>query len=308
MAVDGNIEIAKVPQLLLPILISSLLPLLGGANAFHLMPFRGRRLAGCSNGLDIMFLIDRYSMPVPLDVAQRKQRLCFRPRDCPTLIAPPLTSSTSADLRVWLRAFTLRSKSIGDTPYRDYDAPFIAYLVNAVQNLATPTKRMGVIVFSGQTGGVAAGQSGLACIRVPLSRNLSRSTALQKYSTILSYANDAKLACSDTMAESRLCMPCSGWKFTSSWTALQQADAQLYDGTYTSDTKVVVVIADGALERNNNQGTNYRRAWPTYLSVRQAKLLKDKGASILGVGYSSTFTGSGGASSFGPCHPMCTGA
>ena len=125
------------------------------------------------------------------------------------------------------------------------------------------------------------------------------------YSTVVSYANDAKLACSDTDAATKLRMPCSGWKFTSTWTALQQADAQLYDGTYTSHTKVVIIITDGAPERNNNQGDDYRRARPTYLAVRQAKLLKDKGAVILAVGYSSKFTGSGG--NFGPCHPICTG-
>ena len=161
-------------------------------------------------------------------------------------------------------------------------------------------KRMGVVVFPGQAGGSAGDQSGPAQTRVPLSTS--------SYSTIVNYANDATLSCSDTAAATKLRMPCSGWKFTSTWTALQEADTQLYDGTYTSHSKVVVVITDGAPERNNNQGTDYRRARPTYLAVRQAKLLKDKGAIILGVGYSSKFTGSGGAANFGPCHPMCTGA
>ena len=192
-----------------------------------------------------------------------------------------------------------RSKSIGDTPYRNYVAPFIADIATAVQNSPSPVKRMGVVVFPGQAGGTAGDQSGPAATRIPLSTS--------SYNTIISYANDAKLACSDAAAASKLRMPCSGWKFTSTWTALQQADAQLYDGTYTSHSKVVVVITDGAPERNNNQGTAYRRARPTYLAVRQAKLLKDKGATILGVGYSDKFSGSGGASAFGPCHPMCTG-
>lgn len=159
---------------------------------------------------------------------------------------------------------------------------------------------MGLVVFPGQSGGNAGDLSGPAETRVPLSTS--------SYSTIVAYANDAKLACNDAAAATKLRMPCSGWKYTSTWTALQLADAALFDGTYASHHKVVVVITDGAPERNNNQGDSYRRARPTYLAVRQSKLLKDKGATVLGVGYSSKFTGSGGASAFGPCHPMCTGA
>ena len=115
--------------------------------------------------------------------------------------------------------------------------------------------------------------------------------------------------CNDRQARRRLRFPCSGWTYTSTWTALDRADEELYTSSpsaYAGHKKVVVVVTDGAPERNTNQGFDYRRARPTLLTVRKAKELKSKGATILGVGYSDKFTSADG-SNFGPCHPMCTG-
>ena len=193
-----------------------------------------------------------------------------------------------------------RSKSIGDSAYSTYVAPFISDLATAVENNPAPVKRIGVAVFPGQSGGSQGDLSGPAETRVPLSESA--------FSTVQAYATDAALSCDDGEAATKLRMPCSGWKFTSTWTALERADEEMYlnsPSVYDSHKKVVVVVTDGAPERNNNQGMDYRRARPTYLTVRKAKELKNKGAVVLGVGYSSKFTGTG--DSFGPCHPMCTG-
>lgn len=107
-------------------------------------------------------------------------------------------------------------------------------------------------------------------------------------------------------AASTLRFPCSGWTYTSMWTALDLAKQELFDNSpsaYSNYKKVVLLVTDGAPERNNDMGASMKRARPTYLTLAAAQVLKDLGALVMGVGYSRHFS-----KGFDDCYPLCQGA
>ena len=100
--------------------------------------------------------------------------------------------------------------------------------------------------------------------------------------------------------------PKSGWTYTSMHTGLMRADEALYnprDQRYSGFKKVVLFVTDGKAERNKEMGNDMWSARPTYLALEYAKRLKDKGTTILGVGYGPKFMDFETSN----CYPLCRG-
>ena len=107
--------------------------------------------------------------------------------------------------------------------------------------------------------------SGGAEVRVPLTHNKA---------TLMSVAAEGTSACSDTAAATTMRWPCSQWKYTALWLALERAQEQLFPGGLGSSdgrTKVVIVLTDGVPNRAK-RGPNYLR--PTFLTLDKATQLK----------------------------------
>ena len=78
-------------------------------------------------------------------------------------------------------------------------------------------------------------------------------------------------------------------------------------GPYAAQRKVIIVVSDG-LPLRTNPGTKFNRA--AYLTLNAATTVKDKGATIIGVGVGSSFTSAIGGSVCEPwsCHSHDGGA
>ena len=141
-------------------------------------------------------------------------------------------------------------------------------------------RRIGLAVYPGNGQDNNQGdKSGPAQTRISLSTGA--------LSQVVSMTTDGEKDNDDAQAASGLRFPKSGWTYTSTWTALEQARIGLFDsdysGTYQNHRKVVLLITDGAPERNTEMGNDMKRARPTYLSLYFAQQLKDRGAQILAV-------------------------
>ena len=177
--------------------------------------------------------------------------------------------------------------------------PFVRATAQDFMNGASTdsVRRVGVAVFptSGDNNG-GNDYSGPAGVRISLSTNA--------LSSLVSMTRDGEGSRNDKAARNGLRFPKSGWTYTSIWTAFIEARKQLFDNSpaaYRSYKKVVLLVTDGAPERNK-RGSGGRRSRPTYLSALYAQELKELGATILGVGYSSNFV-----RQFDECHPLCDG-
>jgi hypothetical protein len=192
-----------------------------------------------------------------------------------------------------------RSRSINYDDWRYEVMPFVQELGKSFMNAATPdsARRIGVAVFpaNGENNG-ANDYSGPAEVRISLSSNA--------LNTFVQMTEDGKNKRKDKEAKKSLRFPSSGWTYTSLWTAFIQARRELFDespAAYRDYKKVVVLITDGAPERNKNGGPSFRSR-PTYLTALYAKELKDLGATILGVGFGKNFN-----KPFDECEPLCDG-
>lgn len=177
--------------------------------------------------------------------------------------------------------------------------PFVQELGKDFMNAASPSsaRRIGVAVFptNGENNG-ANDYSGPAETRISLSSNA--------LNTFVDMTEDGKGKRGDKAAARSLRFPNSGWTYTSIWTAFIQARRELFDespAAYRDYKKVVLLLTDGAPERNKQHGPNWRTR-PTYLTTLYAKELKDMGATILGVGFGKNFN-----KPFDRCEPLCDG-
>lgn len=177
--------------------------------------------------------------------------------------------------------------------------PFVREASQDFMTAATTdsVRRIGVAVFPASGDNNKGNDySGPAATRISLSTNgLPR---------LVSMTFDGQGRRNDKEAKESLRFPKSGWTYTSIWTAFIEARKQLFDNSpaaYRNYKKVVLLITDGAPERNK-RGRGGFRSRPTYLSALYAQELKNLGATILGVGFSSNFV-----NKFDECHPLCDG-
>lgn len=157
-------------------------------------------------------------------------------------------------------------------------------------------RRLGIAVFPGTSQNNDHGDlSGPAKTMLDLTPNLN---------TVTQMTMDGARKSSDRDAASGLRFPKSGWTYTSMHTGFMRADEALYgDFRYSGFKKVVLFVSDGKAERNKNMGNNMWSARPTYLALEYARRLKDKGTTILGIGYGKKFFDFDTKN----CYPLCNG-
>ena len=160
---------------------------------------------------------------------------------------------------------------------------------------STSARRIGLAVFPGDGNNNNDGdKSGPAQTRISLSPY-----ALSEIENMVQDGQDPQN--SDYDAATGLRFPEKRWTYTSTWTAFQQAENNLFaDATYGGRKKVVLLVTDGAPSRNRQMGKSMEKARPVYLTTYYAQRLKDRGATILGVGIGGHFLGP-----FDNCYPLC---